>query len=130
MVAENRESREAALLDGWTRLPNLDSNQDVQIRYYESLQEPNLRCKEAARVLIDALGLKAAHNADLQVISNQVVQSASECGWYALHYAEVELRRWRGEGQWALWMSADSMAARLQTVIQKILDSRSQLINN
>ena len=80
------EGSESAHPDGHWTLLVLESS--GQVRYYETLDEINGVCLERAREITAAAGLKP----ELVKRQNAFRQAGVDCGWWAMHYCEVEVR--------------------------------------
>ena len=76
--------------------------QPTQIRYYDSLKEPQKKCIEVAQKIVDLLC-----PGQILTKSNQAVQKKYiDCGIYVLHYWEGEMLRFLGCGWQMPWPQA------------------------
>ena len=91
------------------------------IRYYDSLHVGTQAGAEMALALLDLMQ-------PLNVLSTQtvddfrgasrasrMVQQGLDCSWYALHYVEEELRRFRGEGTFSFPLDLEARANLLKS---------------
>ena len=90
-------------LTGLTPLPNCA---DWDVRYYDSLPHAHEGCAKVAHALLDGLQqvgvpLRLAVNEMAMMRGHRVRQTdLTSCGWFVLHFMEVEFRRFLGEGMW------------------------------
>ena len=79
----------------WTllSLEKRDVEAPLQVRYFETLNEANEVCVRRAHQLLRIIG----EHAEVER-TNAFRQSADDCGWWVLHYAEVEARLHHDEG--------------------------------
>ena len=80
--------------DGHWTLLSLDRKQnEVSVRYYDTLDKVNAVCMRRAKKLLKFFGVEA-----LVERTNTFRQVGDECVWWVIHYAEVEAREAHGEG--------------------------------
>ena len=77
----------------WTLLSLERKEAEVSVRYFDTLDSVNKVCVSRANQLLDCFGIEA--RAERTNIFRQV---GDDCGWWVLHYAEVEARNAEGEG--------------------------------
>ena len=77
----------------WTLLSLERKENEVSVRYYETLDEVNEVCMGRAKQLLERIGVEAEVER-----TNTFRQVADDCVWWVCHYAEVEAREAHGEG--------------------------------
>jgi hypothetical protein len=104
----------AHALGHWTLLAvERSHNDEILVRYYETLNEMNETCKERAKKALSILGVSQ----DELVRHNCFRQKSDECTECVMHYAELEVRNLAGEG----WGSVSCLHPYHRTLIRKTL---------
>ena len=77
----------------WTLLSLERKENEVSVRYYETLDKVNEVCMSRAKQLLEFFGVEAEVER-----TNTFRQVADDCVWWVCHYAEVEAREAHCEG--------------------------------
>jgi len=94
----------------WTLLVLRKCEDEVKVSYFDSLHKVHEGGLKSAQILLKVLFEDKAP--EIPIRSNTARQSSAECGWFVLHYLEVHLRFFRGEGFATVsWPDATRMKA-------------------
>jgi len=97
-----------------------------EVRYYDSLPTQSATCAADAQTVLHLLGPLGV-SAALPTPRNLLFQNSGvDCGLWVLHYAEQEMRVFRGEGTQAfLWPDMKARRMRLRQWLLKLGDKLS-----
>ena len=91
-----------------------------QLSYWDGLEKDHPDCLEAARRVGQVI-LKSKERPNL-CRENMLTQSAIDCGFRAIYWAEELCRRKRGEGCWTVPYNISDQVDRVQKFVNKVRD--------
>ena len=116
----------------WTLLIVRRLHQQIQVRYYDSLEGISAHNFAAAEVVLQMLCEELGQAVPQLERTNRAIQhNGVDCGVFVLHYWEGEMRRFRGEG-WPLqfpWTAGPIKARKLRLLsfVTQVRRSNEQL---
>ena len=113
-----RASETAFILDPTTR-PELPPASGWRARYYETLDKVHQNCWSQGHRFLTKLGLGVGMPAQTER-ANLDRQKGVDCGYWVLHYIEIESRRKRGEGRFVLRYNLDYRTQQVVTMVRKL----------
>ena len=123
MKYAERRNMEKACLSPVENTQPLLACESWEYRYYESLDTPSENSANLAVAVMYALQPEVRFGANTPTPAALCSQRAHklrqgptmQCGWYTLHYAEEEIRRFRGEGTFSFEFKKEERVEILRT---------------
>ena len=99
--------------------------EEPRIRYYETMNDVNEVCLQRAQVILQEVCPTLSPKALVNGLSRHQVfrQKGTDCGYWVMHYIELEVRKLSGEGSGPVTTPTD----RKQTMVSRVKAAVKQL---